>query len=53
MIESCWNANPRFRPDMYVLVSNLAEKLTEDAAVSSILFTIVRTCELTEEKIGV
>jgi len=34
MIESCWNADSRFRPDMYVLVSNLSEKLTEDATVS-------------------
>ena len=33
-MESCWNKDTRFRPDMYVLNGNLSEKLLEDSNVS-------------------
>ncbi|XP_076813460.1 uncharacterized protein LOC143459998 isoform X7 [Clavelina lepadiformis] len=31
LMESCWNKDTRFRPDMYVLNGNLSEKLLEDS----------------------
>jgi len=34
-MESCWNADPRLRPDARSLDANLSEKLIEEPSVST------------------
>lgn len=33
-MESCWNVEPRFRPDIYVINTHISDMLTEDSSVS-------------------